>query len=297
MLTESRSVSCLLGLTLQGGKDIMPLPVARNCDVNQNNGGTGYCEASGGQSWAPSTSVINCYSKPEIQEDPSRFQMAPAQGPTYRGWPRPREEWGYSELSVGSPWQSFCPGRWYGRGVILVVNYRLPPSSLGRSINFTCFKLICISLAITWGNIIPPNCTVWGGAAPWSEWSWEPAKRTFISFFPTWMLVPLCSQRRIGCEVLTALVITQAVLGVKNPPAAGDTRERGLNPWVRKIPWRRKWQPTPVSLPGKSHGQRSLVDYVHGVAKSWMWLSTCYWPLLRALGAQFIRERAKLWGK
>ena len=31
--------------------------------------------------------------------------------------------------------------------------------------------------------------------------------------------------------------------------------------WVRKIPWRRTWQPTPVFLPGKSHGQRSLVDY------------------------------------
>ena len=84
MLIESRSVSCLLGLTLQGGKDIMPLPVARNCDVNQNKGGTGYCEASEGQSWAPSTFEINCYSKPEIQEDPSHFQMAPAQDPTYR---------------------------------------------------------------------------------------------------------------------------------------------------------------------------------------------------------------------
>ena len=73
-----------IGLTLQGGKDIMPLPVARNCDVNQNKGGTGYCEASEGQSWAPSTFEINCYSKPEIQEDPSHFQMAPAQDPTYR---------------------------------------------------------------------------------------------------------------------------------------------------------------------------------------------------------------------
>ena len=31
--------------------------------------------------------------------------------------------------------------------------------------------------------------------------------------------------------------------------------------WVRKIPWRRKWQPTPAFLPGKSHGQRSLADY------------------------------------
>ena len=31
--------------------------------------------------------------------------------------------------------------------------------------------------------------------------------------------------------------------------------------WVRKIPWRRKWQPTPGFLPGESHGQRSLVGY------------------------------------
>ena len=34
-----------------------------------------------------------------------------------------------------------------------------------------------------------------------------------------------------------------------------------FNPWVGKVPWRRKWQPTPVFLPGESHGQKSLVDY------------------------------------
>ena len=39
---------------------------------------------------------------------------------------------------------------------------------------------------------------------------------------------------------------------VKNP---------GFNPWVGKIPWRRKWQPAPVFLPGESHGQRSLAGY------------------------------------
>ena len=52
---------------------------------------------------------------------------------------------------------------------------------------------------------------------------------------------------------------------VKNPPAsAGDracTVRRGFNPWVGKVPWRRAWQPTPVFLPGESHGQRSLVGY------------------------------------
>ena len=35
----------------------------------------------------------------------------------------------------------------------------------------------------------------------------------------------------------------------------------GFNPWVSKIPWRRKWQPVPVFLLGKSHGQRTLVGY------------------------------------
>ena len=45
---------------------------------------------------------------------------------------------------------------------------------------------------------------------------------------------------------------------VKNPLAnAGDT---GDSSWVGKIPWGRKWQPTPVFLPGDSHRQRSLVD-------------------------------------
>ena len=35
----------------------------------------------------------------------------------------------------------------------------------------------------------------------------------------------------------------------------------GFHPWIGKILWRRKWQPTPVFLPGKSHGQRSLAGY------------------------------------
>ena len=38
-------------------------------------------------------------------------------------------------------------------------------------------------------------------------------------------------------------------------------RRPGFDPWVGKIPQRRKWQPTPVFLPGESHGQRSLAGY------------------------------------
>ena len=42
----------------------------------------------------------------------------------------------------------------------------------------------------------------------------------------------------------------------------------GFDPWLGKIPWRRAWQPTPVFLPGESHGQRNLAGVVHGVSKS-----------------------------
>ena len=45
---------------------------------------------------------------------------------------------------------------------------------------------------------------------------------------------------------------------VNNLPA---TRRPGLDPWVRKIPWRREWQPNPVFLHGQFHGQSSLAGY------------------------------------
>jgi len=51
------------------------------------------------------------------------------------------------------------------------------------------------------------------------------------------------------------------VLVVKNPPAYAGNLRHWFDPWVRKIPWRRKWQPTPVLLPGESHGQRNLAGY------------------------------------
>ena len=60
--------------------------------------------------------------------------------------------------------------------------------------------------------------------------------------------------------------VSQVMLVVKNLPAnAGDLRDS----WVRKIPWRRAQQPTPVFLPGESHGQRSLAGYgPHGHKES-----------------------------
>ena len=48
-----------------------------------------------------------------------------------------------------------------------------------------------------------------------------------------------------------------------NEPACQCRRSKRprVNPWVREMPWRRTWQPTPIFLPGDSHGQRSLVGY------------------------------------
>ena len=46
-------------------------------------------------------------------------------------------------------------------------------------------------------------------------------------------------------------------------------RRPGFDPWDEKIPWRSKWQSTPVLLPGKSHGRRSLVGYSPWGRKEW----------------------------
>ena len=64
--------------------------------------------------------------------------------------------------------------------------------------------------------------------------------------------------------------------GVKSPPAkAGEAEDFGFYPWDGKILWRRKWQSTPVFLPGKFHEQRSLAGYiVHRVPKRQTLLST-----------------------
>jgi len=52
---------------------------------------------------------------------------------------------------------------------------------------------------------------------------------------------------------------------VKNPLTMQET---WFNPWVRKIPWRKEWLPTPVFLPREFHRQRAWWAAVHGVAKS-----------------------------
>ena len=87
-----------------------------------------------------------------------------------------------------------------------------------------------------------------------------------IGVFFIWILVLhlLCAAEKVSssriffgntfCSFRDSLVAQM----VKRLPAMRETQ---FDPWIRKIPWRRKWQPTPVFLPGKTHGQRSLAGY------------------------------------
>ena len=61
-----------------------------------------------------------------------------------------------------------------------------------------------------------------------------------------------------------------SVLGIIGFPGGSDGKESGIclqyrrpgfDPWVRNIPWRREWLPTPVVLPGEFHRQRRLIGY------------------------------------
>ena len=64
-----------------------------------------------------------------------------------------------------------------------------------------------------------------------------------------------------GCHIFVHATGTTGFPGgsvVKKLPAVQET---GFDPWVGSIPWRMKWQPTLVFLPGESHGQLSLEGY------------------------------------
>ena len=61
-------------------------------------------------------------------------------------------------------------------------------------------------------------------------------------------------------------------------------RSLRFDPWVGKIPWRRKWQPTPALLPGESHGQRNLAGYSPwGCRVRYDWVANTDWLTFRAL--------------
>ena len=75
-----------------------------------------------------------------------------------------------------------------------------------------------------------------------------------------WTLIPPLSV--LNPQSLCLSVIYQMLPWCLNGKESfWQCRRYGLHPWVGKIPWRRRWQPTPEFFPGKAHGRRSLAGY------------------------------------
>ena len=78
--------------------------------------------------------------------------------------------------------------------------------------------------------------------------------KSCLSFLVALSLIHLSIPHSLGNEYVLEVV--------KNLPATtGDLRDVGSIPGSGRFPWRRKWQPTPVFLPGESYGQRSLAGH------------------------------------
>ena len=74
-----------------------------------------------------------------------------------------------------------------------------------------------------------------------------------------------CSLRLRTARVSQGLYLYMELSGwLSGKEPAYQCRRRGFEPWVGKIPWRRKWESTPIFLPAKSQGQRSLAGYGPG---------------------------------
>ena len=62
-------------------------------------------------------------------------------------------------------------------------------------------------------------------------------------------------------DLFSSLGLPRWCSGKESTRQCRGCRRPGFNPWLGKIPWRRKWQPTPAFLPGEFHRQRSLAGY------------------------------------
>ena len=101
-----------------------------------------------------------------------------------------------------------------------------------------------------------------GGLVCCSSWGCKELDMTKRLNWTYYIVVVFAIHRHDFSWDLLTLEASQVAPVVKNLPAKVENiRDTGFDPWVEKIPWRWAWQPTPVFLPGESHGQRSLVAY------------------------------------
>ena len=99
---------------------------------------------------------------------------------------------------------------------------------------------------------------VWSGVLLDTSASWLPLAIATITHRK---LTHINTYYSINTYFLSSSVIYKDFPAGSDGKVSLQRRRPGFEPWVWKIPWKRKWQSTPVLLPGKSHGQRSLVGY------------------------------------
>ena len=136
-----------------------------------------------------------------------------------------------------------------------------------------------------WWRSLSPNNWPWMLSAvglpsswpptPWIPWMPENSHPRFVHFSFLSLVFHSWGQRERRFKAETSFSHM-----VKNPSAnAGNKKRCRLDPWVRKIPWSRKWQPNSVFLPGKWHGQKSLVSYspwgCRRVGHNWVHMHSC----------------------
>ena len=115
-------------------------------------------------------------------------------------------------------------------------------------------------------SVVRPGCShVSAPAVPWAQSLMPSSHGTLIRW--------LCAEHPLPAEgkqwlSLCYMGLPQWLTGKESTCNAGGTGVMGSSPWFRKIPWRRKWQPTPVFLPGEFHGQWVWRAIVHRVTKS-----------------------------
>ena len=132
----------------------------------------------------------------------------------------------------------------------------------------------CCMISYTLGSRIGKFSETWSRIEV--TWDWEDEELLFDGYrilvwedkkMWKWIVAMLAQQCEFTwclwtyilkkCTILTIYTTFPGASAVKIHLQCG---RHGFHPWVGKIPWRKKWQPTPVFLPGGSHGQRSLVS-------------------------------------
>ena len=141
-----------------------------------------------------------------------------------------------------------------------------PWESPGKNTGMGChFLLQCMKVksesevaqsCLTVSN--PMDCSLPGSSVHAGSANWAKKGRNTYTFF-------VAARTCTLLDTTATQLISHCSWGLpwwfSGKGSACQCRRCGFNPWVRKIPWRRKWQPTSVFFPGKSHGQKSLEGY------------------------------------